>query len=86
MYSITRSTFLLTHIIQRAGDRLKRPTKKSFYVFSFDDTEEKFAVRFEGEKGQDAVYEVTLCKYLYLDNELTIDQSIRLLCVAHPLS
>ena len=77
---------MLTHIIQRAGDRLKRPTKKSFDVFSFNDTEEKFAVRFEGEKGQDAVYKITLCRYFYLDNELTIDQSIRLLRVAHPLS
>ena len=37
---ITRCTFLLTHIIPRAGDKLKRSTKKSFHVFSFDDTEE----------------------------------------------
>ena len=36
---ITRCTFLLTHIISRAGEKLKRPTKKSFHVFSFDDTE-----------------------------------------------
>ena len=54
---ITRCTFLLTHIIPRAGDKLKRPTKKPFYVFSFDDTEEKAAVRFQGEKGQDAIYD-----------------------------
>ena len=53
---ITRCTFLLTHIIPRAGDKLKKPTKEPFYVFSFDDTEEKVAVRFEGEKGQDAIY------------------------------
>ena len=32
----------------RAGEKLKRPTKESFHVFSFDDTEEKVAVRFEG--------------------------------------
>ena len=37
---ITTCTFLLTYIIPRAGDKLKRPTKKSFHVFSFDDTEE----------------------------------------------
>ena len=53
---ITRCTFLLTHIIPRAGDKLKRPTRKSFHVFSFNDTEEKVAVRFEGEKGQDVIY------------------------------
>ena len=61
---ITRCTFLLTHIIPRAGDRLKKPTKEPFYVFSFDDTEEKVAVRFEGEKGQDAIFEITLYQYL----------------------
>ena len=58
-----RCTFLLTHIIPRAGDKLKIPTKESFYVFSFDDKKEKVAVRFEGEKGQDEIYEITLCKY-----------------------
>ena len=47
---ITRCVFLLTHIIPRAGDELKRPTKKYFHVFSFDDTEEKVPVRFEGGK------------------------------------
>ena len=51
---ITRCTFLLTHIIPRTGNKLKSPTKKSFHVFSFDDTEEKVAVRFECEKDQDA--------------------------------
>ena len=81
---ITRCTFLLTHIvIPWDGDKLKRRTKKYFHVFSFDDTEEKVAVRFEGEKGQDAIYEITLCKYLDPENELPIDQSIRFLCVAH---
>ena len=82
---ITRCTFVLMHIIPRAGEKLKRPTRKSFHVFSFADTEERVAVRFEGEKDQDAIYEITLCKYLDLDNELPIDQSIRLLCVAHPV-
>ena len=82
---ITRCTFLLTYIIPRAGDKLKRPTKKSFHVFSFDDTEEKVAARFEGKKGQDAIYEITLCQYLDADNELPIDHSIRFLCVAHPV-
>ena len=51
---ITRCTFLLTHIIPRTGDKLKSPTKKSLHVFSFDDTEERVAARFEGEKDQDA--------------------------------
>ena len=82
---ITRCTFLLTHIIPRTGDKLKRPTKKSFHVFSFDDTEENAAVRFEGKKGQNAIYEITLCKHLDPDNKLPIDQSIRFLCVAHPV-
>ena len=40
----------------------------------------KVAVKFEGEQVQDAIYEITLCKYL--ENELTIDPSIRFLCVA----
>ena len=80
---IRRCTFLLTHIILRARDKLKIPTKESFYVFSFDDKKEKVAVRFEGEKGQDEIYEITLCKYPDLDNEIPIDQSIRFLCVAH---
>ena len=78
-------TFLLTHIIPRTGDKLKRTAKKSFHVFSFDDTEEKVAVRFEGEKDQDAIYDITLCKYLNSDNELPIGQDIRFLCVAHPV-
>ena len=82
---ITRSTFLLARIILRPGDKLKRPTKKSFDVFSFDDREKKVAVRFEGEKGQDAIYEITLSKYLDPENELPIDPSIRFLCLAHPV-
>ena len=82
---ITKCTFLLTHFISRAGDKLKRPTKKSFHVFPFDDTEEKLAVRLEVEKGQDAIYEITLCQYLDPHNELPIDPGIRFLCVAHPL-
>ena len=48
---ITTCTFLLTHVIPRPGEKLKRPTKKSFYVFSFDDEEKKVAVRFERQKG-----------------------------------
>ena len=80
---ITRYIFLLTQIIPRAGDKLKRPTKKSFYVFSFDDTIEKVLVSFEGEKSQDAICEITLCKCLDPENEPPIDQSIRFLCVAH---
>ena len=58
---ITRCTFLLTNIISRTGDKLKKPTKEPFYVFSFDDTEEEVVVRFEGEKGQDSIYEIILC-------------------------
>ena len=82
---ITRCIFLLVHIIPRAGCKLKRLTKECFHLFSFDDTEQKVVVKFEGEKVQDAIYETTLCKYLDPDNELPIDQSIRFLCVAHPV-
>ena len=82
---VAACTFLLTHIIPRTGDKLKRTAKKSFHVFSFDDTEEKVAVRFEGEKDQDAIYYITLCKYLNPDNELPIGQDIRFLCVVHPV-
>ena len=80
---IKRCTFLLTHIIPRAGDKLKRPTKESFHVFSFDGTEEKVGVRFEGKKVQGVIYEITLCNYLDPGNELHMDPSIRFLCVAH---
>ena len=69
-FCITRCTFLLTYH-SRAGDKLK--------------TEENVVVRFEGEKDQHAVYEITLCKHLDPDNELPIDPSIRLMCVAHPV-
>ena len=65
---ITRCIFLFTHIIPRAGGKLKRPTKESFHVFSIGDTEEKVAVRIEGEKSQDAIYETTLCKHLNPEN------------------
>ena len=81
---ITRCTFLLIHIIPRAGDKLKKPTKEPFYVFSFDDTEEKVALRFEEEKGQDAIYEIRLYQYLDPENELPMDPSIRFLRVAYP--
>ena len=84
-FCITRCTFLLSHIISKAGDKLKKPTKEPFYVFSFDDTDEKVAVRFEGEKGQDEINEITLFQYLNPENELPIDPSIRFLCVAHPV-
>ena len=80
----TRCTFLLTHIIPKTGDKLKKPTKEPFYVLSFNDIEEKVAVRFKGEKGQDVIYEITLCKYLDPENKLSIDPSIRFLYVAHP--
>ena len=46
---ITKCTFLLTHIIPRALDKLKKPAKEHFYVFSFDDTEEKVAVRLKAK-------------------------------------
>ena len=36
-------------------------------------------MRFEGKKGEDVIYEITLCKYLDPDNDLPIDQSIRVL-------
>ena len=69
----------------RADDKLKRPTKESVHVSSFDDTEKKAAVRFEGEKIKVSIYEITLCKYLDPENELSIDPIIRLwfLCVPH---
>ena len=82
---ITRCTFLLTHIIPRTEYKLKRPTKKSFNVFSFGYTEEKVAVAFEGEKGHDAIYEITSYQYLDLENELPKDPCVRFLCVAHPV-
>ena len=69
----------------QGGGKLKRPTKESFHVFSFDDTEEKVAVRFEGEKGQDAIYEITFFQYLNPENKLLIDPGIKFLCVAHPV-
>ena len=31
-------------------------------MFSFDDRKEKVAIWFEGEKGQDAIYEITMRK------------------------
>ena len=80
---ITRCTFLLTHITPWAGDKLKRPTKN--LSMSFHLMTQKNMLRFKGEKGQDAIYEITLCKYLDPDNELPIDQSVRFLCVAHPV-
>ena len=81
---------MLSHIIPKAGDKLKKPTKKSFHVFSFNETEEKVAVRFEGDDRPAAqlnehslTYTVTLCPYLDPENKLPIDPSIRFLCVAH---
>ena len=43
-------------------------------------------MRFEGEKGQDAIYEIPLCQYFDPEQKLPIDPSIRFLCVAHPAS
>ena len=81
---ITRCMFLFIHTISRVEDKLKNLTKELFYAFSFDDTEEKVAVRFEGEEGgQDAIHEITLCWYLDPENELFIDLSISFLCVVH---
>ena len=80
---VAMCTFLLSHIIPKAGDNLKKPTKKSFHVFSFDDTEEKVAVGFEGD--DPSVYTVTICQYVDPEDELPIDPSIRSLCVAHPM-
>ena len=54
-------------------------------MFSFDYTEEKVAVRFEGLKGQDSIYKITLCKYIDPENEMTIDPTIRFFCVAYPV-
>ena len=76
-------TFLLSYIIPKTGGKLKKPTKKVFHVFSLDDTEEKVAVRFEGDDS--SVCTVTLCQYLDPENELPVDPSIRFLCLAHPV-
>ena len=46
-------------------------------MLSFDDTEEKVAMRFEDENGQDAIYEITKCKYCNPENELPVDLRIR---------
>ena len=80
---VVMCTFLLTHIIPGIGDKLKKLTKKPFYVFSFDDTEEKLAVRFEGNDS--LIYTVTLRQYLDPGNELPIDSSVRFSCKAHPV-
>ena len=89
-FCITRCTFSLLHIILKAGDKLKKPTKKSFPLFSFNDTEEKVAVWFEGNDHPTAqlnkhslTYIVILCQCLDPENELLIDPSIMFLCVAH---
>ena len=37
---ITRYAFLLTHVIPRARDKMENPTNESFYILSFDYTEE----------------------------------------------
>ena len=59
-------------------------THQKFFLFVFiDNTEKKVAMRFEGEKVQDIIYEITLFSYLDQDNELPIDQSISFLRVAH---
>ena len=83
---LVKCTFLLQHIILKIGKNLKKNTKESFHVFSFDDKEEKVPVRFEGEKGQDAIYEITLYQSFNPEQKLPIDPSIRFLCVAHPAS
>ena len=54
------------------------------YIFNWN-TEEKVAMRFKGQKGQDTIHDITLCKYLDPYNELPIDQIMRFLCVAHPV-
>ena len=76
--------YIFIDTYSQGREQIKKPTKEPFYIFSFDDTEEKVAARFEGEKGQDAIYEITLCQYLEPKNELPVNPSIRFLCVAHP--
>ena len=61
----------LTHIIPRAGDKSKRSTKESFHMFSFDDTEKKVAVRLEGEKAENAIYNATLSYSLFCGASLS---------------
>ena len=61
-FCIARCIFLLSHIIPKASDKLVKTTKEPLYVFSFDDTEEKVAVRLEGDDS--LTYTVALCQYL----------------------
>ena len=89
---LVKSNFLPQHIIPNIWDNLKKKQKKNkqtsqgiFHVLSFDNTEEKAAVRCEGEKFQEAICEITLCQYLGLENELPIDPNIRFLCVTYPV-
>ena len=63
--------------------KVEKTHQRIFSCVFFYGTEEKVVVRFEGEKGQDAIYEITLCKYLDPENELSIDPRIRFLCMAH---
>ena len=53
---VAMCTFLL-YIIPKTGDKLKKPTKEPFYIFSFDDTEKTVAVRFVGDDS--LTYDIT---------------------------
>ena len=80
---LVKFTFLL-QLHLKLGTNWKKTPRNLFMFFFFDDTVEKVVLRFEGEKGQDAIYEITLCQYLDPEKKLLTDPSIRLLCVAHP--
>ena len=54
---VAMCTFLLSYIIPKTGDKLKKPTKEPFYIFSFDDTEKTVAVRFVGDDS--LTYDIT---------------------------
>ena len=70
----------------KGREQVEKTQQRVFYVFSFDDAEEKvaIAVRFEGEKSQDSICKITLSQYLDPENELPIDPRVRFLCVVHP--
>ena len=76
--------FKLMHVIPQVGQTIKKPpnTSAKLNLISFDETDEKVAVSFEGV-GDD--YEVTLSQYVDHNCNLMIDPSIRFICIAKAL-
>ena len=87
---LVRRTFLLHHIIPGLGTNLKKKlTNESFYGFSFDSTEEKVTVRFEGKRVQFmrlVSTPISWCQHLDPGNGLPINPGISYFCVAHSVS